>query len=167
MPSRAPALRRHLAAAVVASLLAACAGAAGSPSIAVSDARVPAPAGPNAAAYLTLRNSGDGADRLVAVDSDAAGSVELHESTVDGGTMSMRQVEAIEVPAGGEAVLEPGGLHVMLLEVDEGLTEGDTVELVLTFETSPEQTVEATVVPLVEDGADHGEDHATAPPTRR
>jgi hypothetical protein len=130
-------------------LLAACAGTAGAPSITVSDIRAPAPAGPNGAVYLTLRNDGDGDDRLVSASSDIAGSVEIHESTMTDGTMSMRQVDGVDIPAGGEAVLEAGGFHIMLIDVRDDLAEGDTIELTLAFETSDEQIVEARVVPLV------------------
>jgi len=141
---------RHAVAAVATSLLlAACAGTAGSPSITVSDIRAPAPAGPNGAVYLTLRNDGDGDDRLVSASSDAAGNVEIHESTMTDGTMSMRQVDGVDIPAGGEAVLETGGFHIMLIDVRDDLAEGDTFDLTLAFETSDDQTVEAQVVPLV------------------
>lgn len=127
-------------------LLAGC-GGTGSSEIAVSDARVPVPPGTNGAAYMTLTNDGDTDDQLIAASTDVAESVELHETTTDGGSMSMQQVEGIDIPAGGEAVLEPGGLHVMLIDVTEDLTEGDTVELTLTFGVAGEQTVSAEVVP--------------------
>jgi len=148
MPVRRPAWCRAVLPGVLGLLLAAC-GAAGSPAITASDARIPQPAGPNGAAYLTLANDGDGDDRLIAVDTDAASDVELHESTLEGGVMSMRPVDGIDVPAGGQVRLEPGGLHVMLLDVDPDLEVGDTVPLTLTFDASGEQTVEAEVVPLV------------------
>lgn len=144
-----PSWRRVVAAVATVLLLAACAGTAGSPSITVSDIRAPAPAGPNGAVYLTLRNDGDGDDRLVSASSDVAGSVEIHESTMTGGTMSMRPVDGVDIPAGGEAVLEAGGFHIMLVDVRDDVAEGDAFELTLAFETSDDQTVEARVVPLV------------------
>lgn len=129
-------------------LLPACSGAAGSGEISVADARVPVPAGANGAAYMTLTNGGDTADRLVAVSSDVAESVELHQTTTQDGSMSMQPVDSVEVPPGGEAVLEPGGLHAMLVGMTRELVEGDTVDLTLTFENAGEQTVTAEVVPL-------------------
>lgn len=128
-------------------VLAACSGAAGSSVITVADARVPVPPGANGAAYMALSNDGDADDRLVGVSTDAAEAVELHESTTDGGTMSMRRVDGIDIPAGGEAVLEPGGLHVMLINVTQEFVEGETVELTLTFDNAEEQTVSAEIVP--------------------
>lgn len=127
---------------------AACTPAASSSEITVANARVPVPAGVNAAAYMTLTNDGDSADQLISASTDIAGSVELHQTTTEDGSMSMQQVTGVEIPAGGQAVLEPGGLHVMLIGVTEDLAEGDTVELTLAFEDAGEQTVSAEVVPL-------------------
>jgi copper(I)-binding protein len=129
-------------------LLAACGAAATGSEIVVSDARVPVPAGANGAGYLTLANDGDADDRLVGASTDIAEAVELHESSMEGGSMSMRQLEGIDVPAGGAAVLEPGGLHLMLVGVTDELTVGDAVELTLEFAEAGEQTVRAEVVPL-------------------
>lgn len=129
-------------------LLAACSGAAGGDEIVVSDARVPVPAGANGAAYMTLTNDGDTDDQLVGVTSDVAEAVELHQSAMQDGSMSMRQVDGIDLPAGGAAVLEPGGFHVMLVGVTAELAEGDTVDLILEFANAGEQTVSAEVVPL-------------------
>lgn len=128
-------------------LLVACTGAADGGAITVSDARVPVPAGANGAAYLTLANDGEVADRLTAAATDAAEAVEIHETSLDDGSMAMRQVDSVEVPAGGTAVLEPGGLHLMLVGVTTDLEDGDTVTLTLTFARAGEQTVDAEVVP--------------------
>jgi hypothetical protein len=150
MSQHAPAWRRPTLAVSTALLLTACTPA-GSPSITVSDARVPEPAGPNGAAYMTLANDGEGDGRLVAVETDVADVAEIHETTMNDGSMSMQQVDGIDVPAGGSTALEPGGLHVMLLNVDQDLAVGDTVALVLTFDGGDEQTVDAEVVPLSPD----------------
>lgn len=134
-------------------LLAACAGSGEPGEIEVSDARIPVPAGPNGAAYMTLTNVGDADDRLVGADTDVAETVELHETQTEGGSMRMQQVDGIAIPAGGEAVLEQGGLHVMLLGVDQDLSEGDTVGLTLSFEQADDQDVSVEVVPLGEEPA--------------
>ena len=62
-----------------------------------------------------------------------------------GGMMQMQEVESIEIPAGETVVLEPGGFHIMLLDLKRELTPGETVEVTLTFETAGEQTVTAEV----------------------
>ena len=61
------------------------------------------------------------------------------------GMMEMREVEEIAVPAGSTVELEPGGFHVMLLDVQRELTPGETIELTLTFEVAGEMTVQAEV----------------------
>jgi copper(I)-binding protein len=89
----------------------------------------PAPA--NTAAYLTLRNASDVADALVGVQSPIADTAELHHATMADGVMRMRPVDSVAVPAGGSAVLEPGGYHVMLVGLRSAVGAGDTVALTL------------------------------------
>lgn len=62
-----------------------------------------------------------------------------------GGMMTMQPVDSIEVPADGSVALEPGGYHVMLLDVKKELVPGDTIEVTLTFERAGEVTVTADV----------------------
>lgn len=110
----------------------------------VSDARLGQPTGPNAAVYFTV--SSGTADRLVGVSTGVAGSVEIHETVMgDEGTMGMSRVDGLDIPAEGTLVLEPGGLHLMLLDADR-LDVGETIELTLTWETAGEQTIEVEVV---------------------
>lgn len=97
------------------------------------------------AAYLTIENHGDKADRLIAVASPMARKAELHGQTIDGGIVRMRKVEAIEVSPGAPAVLRPGGLHIMLKGLAAPLKEGGTVPLVLTFERAGRLSVAAAI----------------------
>ena len=59
--------------------------------------------------------------------------------------MKMRQVKDIPVPAGGQAKLEPGGLHVMLIDLKQPLKAGDTVPLTLRFDDGGKQLVNVPV----------------------
>jgi copper(I)-binding protein len=63
----------------------------------------------------------------------------------DMGTMTMRPVEMIELPAGETVSLEPGGYHVMLLDLVAPLEVGDSFDIELTFESGATQTVAAEV----------------------
>ena len=102
--------------------------------------------GATGGAFMLLRNTGSEADRLVAAQSDVAGTVEIHETTLEGGVMKMRPVVGgIEVPAGGQVELKPGGYHVMLIGLTQNLVEGDRFQMVLQFEKSGPLTVEAVV----------------------
>jgi copper(I)-binding protein len=60
--------------------------------------------------------------------------------------MKMLPVPAIDVKAKGEAVLKPGGLHVMLIDLKAPMKEGDTVPLTLTFDDGSTKKVDAKVV---------------------
>lgn len=117
----------------------------GTGAVTVADVRIGQPSGPNAALYLTASAEGPG-DRLTGAETDVARVVEIHETTTgDDGTVSMRPVDDVEIPPEGSLVLEPGGLHLMLGDV-ERLEVGDVVEVTLMWETAGEMTVEAQVV---------------------
>lgn len=102
------------------------------------------PARPGAA-YLEIRNTGDAPDRLLGARAGLASKVELHESAMQGGMMTMHPVAGLDIPAGGSAVIEPGGFHLMLFGIDPPLKEGDTVELTLTFESAGDVTLPVPV----------------------
>lgn len=113
---------------------------------------------PNGAAYMSIMNEGGSDDTLISAETDVAEVVELHETTMDeNDMMQMSPVENILIPAGGSATLEPGGKHVMLIGIQEGLAVGDTFDLTLNFEQSGSQTVQVEVT----DGMamDHDMDH--------
>jgi copper(I)-binding protein len=111
------------------------------------------------AGYLTVHNDGDVDDAIVGVTSPAAGVVELHETTTAAdGTMGMGPVLEIPIPAHGEAVLEPGGYHLMIPEPTAPLASGDTVEVTLTFAAADPVTISVPVeagAPM--DEMDHSE----------
>jgi periplasmic copper chaperone A len=103
------------------------------------------------AAYLTIRNTGDQPDRLMGVRTPATGHAEIHGMVHEGGVMKMRPAGPLEIPAGGEVELAPGGLHIMLMHLSAPLEEDGTLPLTLVFETAGEVTVEAPIAGI---GAD-------------
>lgn len=96
-------------------------------------------------AYMTIRNRGTAADRLVKVASPAAEKAEIHETRIEGGTAMMRPVSALELKPGATVELKPGGLHLMLIGLERPLKEGENLKLVLTFEKAGTIEVEASV----------------------
>lgn len=108
-------------------------------------ARPTAAGQPTGAGYLKLTNGGSDADKLLSAGSDMAAAVELHSMRLDGAVMRMRQVDAIELPAGQTVELKPGGLHLMLVGLKAPLKEGDSFPLKLKFEKAGEVTVEVKV----------------------
>jgi copper(I)-binding protein len=101
--------------------------------------------GANSAAYMTIINQGQQADRLVSARSDVAQAVEIHISEMVGDIMTMHQVEGVDLPAGKQVELKPGGLHIMLIGINNDLNAGDRVALTLGFEKSGELEIEAEV----------------------
>lgn len=108
-------------------------------------ARAVPPGQPNSAVFMTLTNDGTLPRALVAAASPVAQSVELHNHVREDGMMRMRQVERIEIPPGQHVALAPGGLHVMLIGLKDGLAPGDTVDLSLSFDDGSTARVQAPV----------------------
>jgi hypothetical protein len=117
----------------------------------VHDAYVRAtpPGQPNAAAYFVLRNNAKSDVRLVSVKSDVAEVAEPHSHVMDEGMMKMRRVEYIDVPAEGETVLQPGGLHIMLMGLVKQLQPGEYVSLEFQFDNGQKQTMRVPVKMIV------------------
>ena len=104
---------------------------------------------PNAAAtgaFMVIRNTGDKDVKVVKADNPVSKATELHTHLNEGGVMKMRPVQAIEIKAKGEAVLKPGGLHVMMIDLKAPLKEGDSVPITLTFDDGSSKQVDAKVV---------------------
>lgn len=97
-------------------------------------------------AFMVIRNAGDVDVKVVKADNPASTATELHTHLNEGGVMKMRPVESIAIKAKGETVLQPGGLHVMLIGLKAPLKEGDTVPVTLTFDDGSSKEVSARVV---------------------
>lgn len=95
----------------------------------------------SAAVYLAMHNSGKQDDSLVDVKSDIAEMTTLHQSYEEDGIMRMDHVDALKVPAGGDANLSPGGYHIMLMQLQAPLKRGEQFPLTLVFEHAGEITV--------------------------
>ena len=74
--------------------------------------------------------------RLVEVRSPVAGTVEIHEMSMDNNVMKMRAVSGIDLPAGKPVALKSGGYHVMLMDLKSPVKEGDSLPLTLVFESA-------------------------------
>ena len=87
------------------------------------------PGAANSAAFMTLTNQTDQAISLVAAESAVGERIELHNHINDNGVMRMRQVDSIDLPAGETVELKRGGLHVMLMQLNQTLDVGSTVDI--------------------------------------
>lgn len=115
-----------------------------------SYARASMPGQTSGGAYLTLENRSDHTDTLVAVQSPAAQSVEIHTMAMSGNVMRMREIGEIDIKPGEKITMRPGeGYHLMLMGLKAPLKAGDRLPLTLTFRKSGK--VETTV--MVDDGS--------------
>ena len=72
--------------------------------------------------------------RLVEVRSPAAKVVEVHEMVMDKDVMKMRAIPGLDLPAGKSVELKPGGYHVMLIDLNAQVKEGDMVPMTVIVE---------------------------------
>ena len=86
----------------------------------------------NGAVYLTVVSPV--ADRLTGVSSSVAKQAGLHNMTMDGGIMRMRPLAGVELPANQPVTLKPGGMHIMLMGLNQPLKSGESFPLTLSFE---------------------------------
>jgi copper(I)-binding protein len=110
-------------------------------------ARASAGAATTGAAYVTLKGGAE-ADRLVSVSTPLTRMAQVHESSMEGGMMRMREVPGIAIPPGQTVTFKPGGYHVMLMELKAPLKAGETFPLTLTFEHAAPVTVSVPVRPI-------------------
>ncbi len=104
------------------------------------------PSAPATGAFMVLKNNGDTDVRLLKVSNPASRITELHTHTHEDGMMKMRQVAGIDIKAKGETVLQPGGLHIMMIDLKAPLQEGESVPLTLTFDDGSNLQVDAKVM---------------------
>jgi copper(I)-binding protein len=103
-------------------------------------------------AYMQIRSDADA--RLVSASSPTVPRVEIHEMKMDGDVMRMREVEAIDLPKGKTVSLEPGGFHIMLMNLPKPIAAGEVIPLVLTVESGgKQQTVEVKAAARVPGGS--------------
>lgn len=106
------------------------------------------PTGPGQAVgggFVKFTNEGTATDRLVAASAAVSATVELHTMRMEGDVMRMRQVDAIELPAGSSVELKPGGLHLMFMGLKQPLKAGETFPVTLRFEKAGEVVVQFNV----------------------
>jgi copper(I)-binding protein len=93
------------------------------------------PNAPVLGGYVSIQNSGDTDDRLIAIESSAAEKVELHQSTISDGIARMQPMkDGLPVPAGETVWLGDDGTHAMFVKPLERYRVGDEVPATLVFE---------------------------------
>lgn len=106
--------------------------------------RATPPGAKTAAVYLTLTSPDD--DTLVGASSPASTGAGVHEMTMDGNIMRMREVPGgLAHPAGKPVTLKPSGYHLMLTGLKAPLKTGGTVRVHLSFAKSPPVDIDAPI----------------------
>jgi hypothetical protein len=99
------------------------------------------------AAYMNITASADDALVGASVDMSVAMMTQVHETTTAAdGSMGMQEIASIPMVAGTPLVLEPGGYHIMIMELVAPLKVGTSFTVTLTFESGATTTVEVPVL---------------------
>lgn len=112
----------------------ACSAALAQTQVEVKDAwvRATVPQQKTTGAFMQLNARQDA--RLVEVRSPVAGTVEIHEMSMENNVMRMRAVPGVDLPAGKPVDLKPGGYHIMLINLKQPISAGDLVPVTLVVE---------------------------------
>jgi len=111
----------------------------------------PAVQGGNSAIYFILTNNEEDDLILIGASSDAAEFVEIHETTHEEDehtghdVMHMHELPELVVKGKDSLNFEPGGLHVMLINLHEPMRLNDRVQFTLQFADRQPVTAEAVV----------------------
>ena len=98
------------------------------------------------ALYMKINNYNKSKLNLIAIESDVSEYTEIHNTvTNDKGVSTMEKLENLEIPGGGSIKLMPMGIHVMLINLNKQIKQGDKVELNLIFEKSDQKKIFAEV----------------------
>ena len=119
------------------------------------------------AIFGTLENPSDAAVTLESAEVDVDADAEMHEVVQEAGSSVMKPVDGgLEIPADGELNLEPGGYHIMLVNLGEPITPGQDLKLTLHFSdgsesvtTVPARAFEGAQEEYHADDDDEGMDH--------
>lgn len=102
--------------------------------------------GENSAVYLVIDNSLQKPETLTSAETDVAEFVEFHLSKMDdSGMMSMEHQSSLRIDPRTRLLFQPGGLHIMLINLRRDLNQGETFNLVLNFEEADSIEIEVFV----------------------
>lgn len=99
--------------------------------------------------YLTVTNNGSDTERLLGGSIEVADHIEIHEMKMDGAVMQMRPLpDGVEIKPGETIKLEPGGYHMMFMDLKQPLKKGDMIKAALQFQKAGKVEVEFKVESL-------------------
>jgi copper(I)-binding protein len=151
-------MKKHLCVLLFAALLLTACGA-GEKEIEVHNAWVrPTASGSNAAVYFIIHNHTDQDDELTGASATVAGAVEIHEGKMENDVMQMSMVASVPLAADEEITFKPGGLHIMLVNINQELVLGGHIGLTLHFKNHEDVVVNVHIENTVPED-EHEDDH--------
>src|SRR5262249_11097153 len=113
-----------------------------------------------AVGYMTIKNIGSTADRLIGGSIDVASSVQLHSMVMENGVAKMRELSAVEIKPGQSIEFKPDSSHVMFVDLKHPLSKGEHINGTLVFERAGKVQIEYEVQSIgARQGAAQGMEH--------
>ena len=103
------------------------------------------PVAPVMGGYMKIENETNKPISITRASCPDFETVEIHEMSMSGGMMKMREIESLDVPAGGKVELKPGGYHLMLIKPKQAFKKGDTLTVTLHTADGQSQAVKMEV----------------------
>lgn len=115
--------------------------------ISIADAYIKAsiPGSSVTGAYMTIKNASDKEITLLKVTSEISDRVEMHEHTMLNGMMRMREVDKITIAANNQVVLKPMGLHIMVFDLKQQISEKELIPVTLYFSNKTKLNIQLPV----------------------
>lgn len=107
--------------------------------------------------YLEILSPMEG--KLTGVTFPAARTAELHSMKLENGTMRMRALKSVDLPAGTWVKLEPNGMHVMAFDLERPLRAGQSLPMTLTVELAGQRPREISTTVRVVNSEASGHEH--------
>jgi copper(I)-binding protein len=120
-----------------------------------------APGATVAAGYLQLMNHTAQADTLVSASAEGVGRVEIHDMEEVDGLMQMRPIDGgLALDANAMVALQPGGKHLMFIDVTRSWAAGERVPVTLAFASGQTVAVDFDVRDGSPESGEHSGGHA-------
>ena len=100
----------------------------------------------NGIVYGSIVNDGPDPVRLVGGSTPVAGRVEFHIHAMNGDIMTMKQLDSVDLKPGETAILKPGGLHIMLVDLKQPLKAGESFPMTLTSASGASIAVQVKIL---------------------
>jgi len=118
----------------------------------------PTAEGGNAAVYFLIHNHSRKYDELTGASAIITNNVEIHQTSIQNDIATMDMTSVVPLPPGEDIFFEPGGLHVMMVGINQDLIKGERVALILHFKDHGDIVVAVQISDTLPSG-DEGDDH--------